>query len=101
MSPIPKTAPFAEEEINLLNRVVGPANAVQRAWLAGFLDGLDASQGVEGGAVAAGRGGAAASGRAADDCLCQRVRQLRKACQRSGQSGAQERAQAQPDRHGG
>ena len=24
---IPKTAPFAEEEIDLLNRVVGPANA--------------------------------------------------------------------------
>ena len=44
MSPIPKTAPFAEEEINLLNRVVGPASAVQRAWLAGFLAGLDASQ---------------------------------------------------------
>ncbi|HSP50541.1 MAG TPA: flavodoxin domain-containing protein [Pseudolabrys sp.] len=44
MSPIPKTAPFAEEEINLLNRVVGQASAVQRAWLAGFLAGLDASQ---------------------------------------------------------
>jgi sulfite reductase (NADPH) flavoprotein alpha-component len=44
MSPIPKTAPFAEEEINLLNRVVGPASQVQRAWLAGFLAGLDASQ---------------------------------------------------------
>jgi sulfite reductase (NADPH) flavoprotein alpha-component len=43
MSPIPKTAPFAEEEINLLNRVVGPTSAVQRAWLAGFLAGLDAS----------------------------------------------------------
>ena len=43
MSPIPKTAPFAEEEINLLNRVVGPASQVQRAWLAGFLAGLDAS----------------------------------------------------------
>jgi sulfite reductase (NADPH) flavoprotein alpha-component len=43
MSPIPKTAPFAEEEISLLNRVVGPATAVQRAWLAGFLAGLDAS----------------------------------------------------------
>ena len=28
MSPIPKTAPFAEEEIDLLNRVVGPAAAV-------------------------------------------------------------------------
>jgi sulfite reductase (NADPH) flavoprotein alpha-component len=43
MSPIPKTAPFAEEEINLLNRVVGPASPLQRAWLAGFLAGLDAS----------------------------------------------------------
>jgi sulfite reductase (NADPH) flavoprotein alpha-component len=43
MSPIPKTAPFAEEEISLLNRVVGPATPVQRAWLAGFLAGLDAS----------------------------------------------------------
>jgi sulfite reductase (NADPH) flavoprotein alpha-component len=43
MSPIPKTAPFAEEEINLLNRVVGPASQVQRAWLAGFLAGLDAA----------------------------------------------------------
>ncbi len=38
---IPKTAPFAEEEIDLLNRVVGPANALQRAWLAGFLAGVE------------------------------------------------------------
>ena len=38
---IPKTAPFAEEEIDLLNRVVGPANAIQRAWLAGFLAGVE------------------------------------------------------------
>ena len=44
MSPIPKTAPFAEEEIDLLNRVVGAASPIQRAWLAGFLAGLDASQ---------------------------------------------------------
>jgi sulfite reductase (NADPH) flavoprotein alpha-component len=44
MSPIPKTAPFAEEEIDLLNRVVGTASPIQRAWLAGFLAGLDASQ---------------------------------------------------------
>ena len=43
MSPIPKTAPFPDEEIELLNRVVGPATATQRAWLAGFLAGLDAS----------------------------------------------------------
>ena len=42
-SPIPKTAPFAEEEIELLNRVVETASATQRAWLAGFLAGLDAS----------------------------------------------------------
>jgi sulfite reductase (NADPH) flavoprotein alpha-component len=42
---IPKTAPFAEEEIDLLNRVVGPASATQRAWLAGFLAGLDAATG--------------------------------------------------------
>jgi len=45
MSPIPKTAPFADEEIDLLNRVVGTATPVQRAWLAGFLAGLDASTG--------------------------------------------------------
>jgi sulfite reductase (NADPH) flavoprotein alpha-component len=50
MSPIPRTAPFAEEEIDLLNRVVGPATPVQRAWLAGFLAGLDAAQS---GAIAA------------------------------------------------
>jgi len=43
MPPIPKTAPFAEEEIDLLNRVVGPASPNQRAWLAGFLAGLDAA----------------------------------------------------------
>jgi sulfite reductase (NADPH) flavoprotein alpha-component len=42
-SPIPKTAPFAEEEITVLNRVVGPASPTQRAWLAGFLAGLDAA----------------------------------------------------------
>ncbi len=43
MSPIPKTAPFADEEIDLLNRVVGTATPIQRAWLAGFLAGLDAA----------------------------------------------------------
>ena len=46
MSPIPKTAPFAEEEIDLLNRVVGTASPIQRAWLAGFLAGVDASGGL-------------------------------------------------------
>lgn len=42
-SPIPNTAPFAEEEIEILNRVVGPAGPTQRAWLAGFLAGMDAA----------------------------------------------------------
>jgi sulfite reductase (NADPH) flavoprotein alpha-component len=43
LSPIPKTAPFAEEEVELLNRVVGTATPTQRTWLAGFLAGLDAA----------------------------------------------------------
>jgi sulfite reductase (NADPH) flavoprotein alpha-component len=34
---------FDEEEIELLNRVVGTATYTQRAWLAGFLSGLEAS----------------------------------------------------------
>lgn len=42
-SPIPNTAPFAEEEIEVLNRVVAPASPTQRAWLAGFLAGMDAA----------------------------------------------------------
>ena len=45
LAAIPKTAPFAEEEIDLLNRVVGPANAIQRAWLAGFLAGVESVTG--------------------------------------------------------
>ena len=44
-SPIPKTAPFAEDEIEILNRVVSAASVKQRAWLAGFLAGIDASAG--------------------------------------------------------
>ena len=42
-SPIPNTAPFDAAEIEILNRVVGPASPNQRAWLAGFLAGLDAA----------------------------------------------------------
>jgi len=42
---IPKTAPFGAEEIELLNRVVGPATPVQRAWLAGFLAGVESVSG--------------------------------------------------------
>jgi sulfite reductase (NADPH) flavoprotein alpha-component len=44
LAPIPKTAPFAEEEIEALNRIVGPATPTQRAWLAGFLAGLEVSE---------------------------------------------------------
>jgi sulfite reductase (NADPH) flavoprotein alpha-component len=47
---IPKTAPFTEEDVDLLNRVVGPASAVQRAWLAGFLAGVESAQGTAGAA---------------------------------------------------
>ena len=36
---IPKTAPFQDDEIDLLNSVVGSASPTQRAWLAGFLTG--------------------------------------------------------------
>ncbi|MBS0533741.1 MAG: flavodoxin domain-containing protein [Proteobacteria bacterium] len=46
---IPKTAPFSEEDVALLNQVVGPATAIQRAWLAGFLAGVES---VQGGGVA-------------------------------------------------
>jgi sulfite reductase (NADPH) flavoprotein alpha-component len=38
---IPKTAPFSEEDVALLNHVVGPASPIQRAWLAGFLAGVE------------------------------------------------------------
>jgi sulfite reductase (NADPH) flavoprotein alpha-component len=40
---IPKSAPFLDEEIEMLNRVVGVASPTQRAWLAGFLAGVEAS----------------------------------------------------------
>ena len=41
--PIPKSAPFTEDVVDELNRIVGPASPTQRAWLAGFLAGMDAS----------------------------------------------------------
>ena len=46
---LPKAAPFSEEEIETLNSVVGTASPVQRAWLAGFLAGVES---VQGGAAA-------------------------------------------------
>jgi sulfite reductase (NADPH) flavoprotein alpha-component len=46
ISIIPKAAPFTDEEIELLNRVVGVATATQRAWLAGFLAGVEIQSAV-------------------------------------------------------
>ena len=43
---IPKTAPFSDEDVEMLNRVVGPASPVQRAWLAGFLAGVESVGGA-------------------------------------------------------
>lgn len=43
---IPKTAPFSEDDVALLNRVVGPASPIQRAWLAGFLAGVESVGGT-------------------------------------------------------
>ena len=79
-APIPNTAPFAEDEIEILNRVVGPATPVQRAWLAGFLAGLDAANAPQARACRS-----AAEGRAADRSLRDRVRQFRKARRRRRQ----------------
>ena len=42
-NPIPSSAPFTEPEVGDLNRILGAASVAQRAWLAGFLAGLDAS----------------------------------------------------------
>ncbi len=53
---IPKTAPFSEEEVDLLNRVVGPASPLQRAWLAGFLAGVETGERTETQPAAAQRG---------------------------------------------
>jgi sulfite reductase (NADPH) flavoprotein alpha-component len=50
---LPKTAPFSEEDVDLLNRVVGPATPIQRAWLAGFLAGVEAAHSGEGAAAGA------------------------------------------------
>ena len=41
--PIPTNAPFPPEDIEILNRVVAPSTPIQRAWLTGFLAGLDAA----------------------------------------------------------
>jgi len=41
LATIPATAPFSAEDVTALNRVLGAASPVQRAWLSGFLVGLD------------------------------------------------------------
>lgn len=40
---LPKTAPFAPEEIEALNSVVARSTPLQRSWLAGFLAGVEAA----------------------------------------------------------
>lgn len=40
---LPKTAPFAPEEIEALNSVVSRSTPLQRSWLAGFLAGVEAA----------------------------------------------------------
>lgn len=39
---LPRTAPFGEDDLAHLDRVLAAASATQRAWLSGFLAGLDA-----------------------------------------------------------
>jgi sulfite reductase (NADPH) flavoprotein alpha-component len=53
LTTIPNTAPFAPEQIAALDQVIGAASVVQRAWLSGFLAGLDAAEGRAGTAVPA------------------------------------------------
>ena len=42
---LPRSAPFAPEDIAVLDKVIGRASSTQRAWLAGFLAGIDAAKG--------------------------------------------------------
>jgi len=41
---LPHTAPFGDDDRISLDRVLGAASPIQRAWLAGFLAGIDAGQ---------------------------------------------------------
>lgn len=48
MAPLlPNTAPFAEDHIAALNRVISVTTAEQRAWLSGYLAGLQAAGGSQ------------------------------------------------------
>ena len=40
---LPKNAPFAPDEAELINRVVARTTQQQRAWLAGYFAGLEAA----------------------------------------------------------
>lgn len=42
---VPSTAPFAAEQIELLNRALSESDASQRSWLSGFLAGVEAATG--------------------------------------------------------
>src|SRR6204780_5489010 len=50
---LPDTAPFAQEQIAALNRVISVSTAEQRAWLSGYLAGLQAASGSQVAAPAA------------------------------------------------
>ena len=50
---LPNTAPFAEEQIAALNRVISVTTAEQRAWLSGYLAGLQAANEPQAGVPAA------------------------------------------------
>jgi sulfite reductase (NADPH) flavoprotein alpha-component len=54
LTSLPQSAPFAPEQIAALDQVIGAASVVQRAWLSGFLAGLDAAEQKPAAAVAAG-----------------------------------------------
>ena len=41
---LPHTAPFGDDDRTSLDRVLSAASPNQRAWLAGFLAGIDAGQ---------------------------------------------------------
>ncbi len=45
LTTLPNSAPFAPEQIAALDLVIGASSVVQRAWLSGFLAGLDAAEG--------------------------------------------------------
>ncbi|CAO4145814.1 Sulfite reductase [NADPH] flavoprotein alpha-component [Methylorubrum aminovorans] len=50
---LPRTAPFGDQERAHLDAALGAATPIQRAWLTGFLAGLDAAAGQPAAAVAA------------------------------------------------